>query len=97
MFTTFMEHLREEVKACRAAQLEERCRLRPCSTRLGALEARERLAMQRLILAQMWWGPYFAVANLWWAGDGRPEEHREKAPTGHVEPRSTSPELLAAE
>jgi len=70
MFMAIITPFKHAVQASRAAQAEERCRAKPCPQRLAELQERERHAMECLILAQIWLGPYWSFAELCWGGLG---------------------------
>lgn len=70
MFMAMITPFQHAVRASRVAQAEERCRAQPCRQRLADLQERERRAMEYLILAQIWWGPYWSFAELCWGGLG---------------------------
>lgn len=92
-----MRPWQQEARARRAARLEESSKAKPCPEQLAHLENRERNAMQALILTQICWGPYLAVADLWLGGDlsGRQEPGGGGGP--RTEDRPLGPLLMAAE
>lgn len=97
MLSAMMKPLQEAVRASRAEQAEEREKPEPCALRLADTQARERRAREALILAQIWWGPYWSVAQISWgvpmAASTAPGPRCEIAEA----PPSPGPHLLAAE
>lgn len=82
--------LQHAVRASRAALAEERCSAQPCPRRLAELQERERRNMENLILAQIWWGPYWSFAELCWVGLGEraiDEERRLVSPDAKASSR----------
>lgn len=69
MFATMMGPLKHQVTAARSARLEELRKPQPDPERLRMLEVCEHRAMETMILGQIWWSPYWAVADLWWSAD----------------------------
>jgi len=99
MFLTMMRGCQQEVLAARAALFDERCKAQPDPTRIKALEACERRALETAILGQIWWGPYWAVADFWW---GRNADDPSASGPNDLGDRprpgtSTPPMLMAAE
>lgn len=99
MFLTMMGRWRREVRAARAGLMDERGKPQPNPGRISELEACERRAMNALILGQIWWGPYWAVADLWSSGDSRKPAARPPQDDGErIIPRTpVTPMLMAAE
>lgn len=99
MFLTMMRSCQQEVRAARAALSDERCKAQPDPTRIAALEACERRALATAILGQIWWGPYWAVADLWWGrGADADTGSASDGPGEHPRPRTQpTPMLMAAE
>jgi hypothetical protein len=98
MFSMMMSGYQQEVRAVRAALIDERCKAQPDPQRIRELEACERRAMEALIAGQILWGPYWAFANIWFGGgsnargpEPKPSDERPSAQ------RPFSPVLMAAE
>lgn len=94
MFVAMMKPLQHAVRASRAAQAEERCSAQPCPRRLAELQEREQCAMESLILAQILWGPYWSLAELYWGGLGDREFDAERV---SPDAKASSRQPVAAE
>lgn len=97
MFMAMMKPIQNAVRASRVAQAEERCRAQPCPRRLAELQEHERRAMENLILAQIWWGPYWSFAELCWGGLGEREIDEERRLVSPDVKASSTPLPVAAE
>lgn len=73
MFATMMGPLAQQVAVAGSARLEELQKPQPDSERLRMFAVCERQAMEGMILGQIWWAPYWAVADLWWSVGARAE------------------------
>lgn len=91
MSATMMGPLKPQAAAARSARLEELQKPQPDAERLRRFEVCERRAMEGMILGQVWWAPYWAVADLWWRAAVRAE-----APATPPE-RRAGIDLMAAE
>ena len=99
MFLTMMSGCQQEVRAARAALIDERCKAQPDRQRIRELEARERRAMEALIAGQIVWGPYWALANIWF-GSGSNSKGPAPKPSDDERPSfraPSAPMLMAAE
>lgn len=83
MYATMMGPLKQQVAAARSARREELRKPQPDPERLRVFEVSEHQAMEAMILGQIWWAPYWAVADLWWS-PGRRAEAPATPPDGRA-------------